>query len=55
MMAVGVALWVGIGLLVFVAYPLLMPQHLGGAGTLIVLGLAVGWIATNAIGWFFLR
>jgi tetratricopeptide (TPR) repeat protein len=55
MVAIGVALWVGIGLLVFVAYPLLMPQHLGGAGTLVVLGLAVGWIATNAIGWFFLR
>lgn len=55
LMAVGVALWVGISLLAFVAYPLLMPQHLGGIGTVIALGVAVGWIATNAVGWMLLR
>ena len=53
--AVGIALWVGVTLLVLVAYPLLMPRHLGGLGTIIVIGLAVGWIATNAVGWFLLR
>ncbi len=55
LMAVGIALWVGVGLLALVAYPLLMPQHLGGAGTIIAIGVAVGWIATNAIGWVLLR
>ena len=55
LMAVGIALWVGVGLLALVAYPLLMPQHLGGLGTVIVIGVAVGWIATNAVGWFLLR
>ena len=55
LMAVGIALWVGVGLLALVAYPLLMPQHFGGLGTVIVIGVAVGWIATNAVGWFLLR
>jgi tetratricopeptide (TPR) repeat protein len=55
LVAAGVTLWVGIGLLAFVAYPLLMPQHLGGTGTIIALGVAVGWIATNAVGWVLLR
>jgi tetratricopeptide (TPR) repeat protein len=55
LMAVGIALWVGIGLLALVAYPLIMPHHLGGAGTIISVGVAVGWIATNAIGWVLLR
>lgn len=53
--AVGVALWVGIGLLALVAYPIVMPQHLGGTGTLVALGVAVGWIAANAVGWVLIR
>ena len=55
LMAVGIALWVGVGLLALVAYPLLMPHHFGGLGMFIVIGVAVGWIATNAVGWFLLR
>ncbi len=55
LVAAGVALWVGIGLLALLAYPLLMPQRLGGLGTVIALGVAVGWIATNAVGWWLLR
>ncbi|MEN6342743.1 MAG: hypothetical protein ABFC89_09310 [Methanospirillum sp.] len=54
-MAIGIALWVGVSLLALVAYPLLIPQHLGGTGTIIAIGVAVGWIATNAIGWVLLR
>ena len=55
LVAAGVALWIGIGLLALLAYPLLMPQRLGGLGTVIALGVAVGWIATNAVGWWLLR
>lgn len=55
LVAAGVALWIGIGLLALLAYPLLMPQRLGGLGTIIALGVAVGWIATNAVGWWLLR
>ena len=53
--AVAIALWVGVGLLALVAYPLIMPHRLGGAGTIIAIGVALGWIATNAIGWALLR
>ncbi len=53
--ALGIALWVGVGLLALVAYPLMMPQRLGGVGTLIALGVAVGWIAANAVGYMLLR
>lgn len=55
LVAIGVALWIGIGLVAFVAYPLLMPRYLGQAGTIIAAGVALGWIATNAVGWFLLR
>lgn len=55
LISVGIALWVGVGLLALVAYPLLMPRQLGGLGTFIVIGIAVGWIAINAIAWFLLR
>lgn len=54
-MIIGVALWVGITLLALVVLPLLMPQRFGGLGTVIALGVAVGWIATNALGWFLIR
>ncbi len=55
LVAAGVALWIGIGLLALLAYPFLMPQRLGGLGTIIAIGVAVGWIAANAIGWRLLR
>ena len=55
LVAAGVALWIGIGLLALIAYPLLMPQRLGGLGTIIALGVAVGWIAANVVGWRLLR
>lgn len=55
LVAAGVALWIGIGLLALIAYPLLMPQRLGGLGTVVALGVAVGWIAANIVGWRLLR
>jgi hypothetical protein len=55
LVAIGIALWVGVSLLALVAYPLLMTQRFGGTGTIIALGVALGWIALNAVGWFFLR
>ena len=51
----GGALWVGITLLVLVAYPLVLPRALGGMGVLVVLALAGGWLLVNLAGFMVLR
>ncbi|NLX48491.1 MAG: hypothetical protein GXY82_01185 [Methanospirillum sp.] len=53
--ALGIALWVGIGILALVAYPLLMPRYLGATGLVIGIAVSIGWIVTNAVGWVLLR
>lgn len=51
----GAALWLGITLLVLVAYPLVLPRALGGMGTLVALALAGGWVLANVAGLLVLR
>ncbi len=51
----GAALWLGITILVVVAYPLVLPRSLGGTGAVLALALAGGWGLANVIGVMALR
>ena len=51
----GAALWLGITLLVLVAYPLVLPRVLGGTGMLVTFALIAGWALANLAGLLALR
>jgi len=52
---VGAALWLGIALLVLVAYPLVLPPALGTTGLLVVLGVGAAWGLAHLGAFLFLR